>query len=95
MFQTIPWSLVRRAHPVGRAPLKKFLLQIVLWIVLGCSAVHAQHFQRFELNPFAGYTVSGDVSILNPVNLQATYPYSNKKYLQLRNNNYGYHYALI
>jgi len=43
--------------------LKKITLQITLWSILGCSAVYAQNFKRFELHIYGGHTLSGNISL--------------------------------
>lgn len=52
--------------------MKKIALQIALWSILGSSAVYAQNFKRFELHPYGGHTLSGDISLETGEGSEAT-----------------------
>jgi len=52
--------------------LKKILMQISLWTAIGCSAVFAQDFKRFEFQPLGGFTASGDISLETEDNTDVT-----------------------
>lgn len=58
---------VEKSHVLrGRIAVKKIYLQVFLWMILGCwTTVQAQSFKRFEINPFGGFVVSGDISLEN------------------------------